>query len=73
MAAIFQDTHTTPEQKIALSKQMQAQVTDENKHTPPPLGFNLDMLVPLAAIVAAIVLVPPILKTLPARTSRATA
>lgn len=73
MAAIFQDSHTTTEQKIALSKQMQAQVTDENKHTPPPLGFNLDMLVPLAAIVAAIVLVPPILKTLPARTSRATA
>lgn len=70
MAAIFQDSRTTPEQKVTLSRQMQAQITEENKHTPPPLGFNLDMLVPLAGIVAAIVLVPPILK---ASTSKATA
>lgn len=62
MARVFADPHTTPEQKLALSRQMAAQIEQENKSTPPPLGFNLDNLLPIAALIAAVVLVPPILK-----------
>ena len=71
--AIFSDPHTTPEQKAALAKSLQGSFDASTRNTPPPLGFDLGMLVPLAAIVAAIVLVPPILKMLPARSERATA
>jgi len=64
MAAIFNDPHTTPDQKLALSKQMTDQVAHEPK---PPLGFDVGALLPLAAIVAVIVLGPQILRMLPQR------
>jgi len=71
MAAIFSDPSMTPDQKVALSRQQQAQMTAEDRASPPPLGFNFNDLLPIVAVIAAIVLVPPILKMLPAR--RATA
>lgn len=71
MVAIYGDPSTTPEQKLALSRQMESQIREENKTPPPGGGFNLDSLVPLAGIVALIVLGPQILRMLPGR--RATA
>lgn len=70
MLAIYQDASTTTEQKLALAKAQQAQVDADNR-TPPPLGFNVGDLVPLAAIVAVIVLGPSILRMLPGRRSAA--
>ena len=64
--AVFSDTHTTPAQKAALANSLQAAFEAQKKATPPPPGFDLGALVPLAAIVAAIVLGPQILRMLPA-------
>lgn len=68
MARLFNDPSTTPEQKIALSKQMQDQISKEPKN---PLGFNVNDLLPLAGVVALIVLGPRILDMVSRR--RATA
>lgn len=67
VAAIFQDPHTTAEQKVALSKQMQEQMKDEDRRNPPLGGFKFDDLIPLAAIVAAVVLGPRILDMIGSR------
>jgi len=62
--AIIGDSSTTPEQKAALLKAFQDEVAAETKAAAAerPGGFDFGMLVPLAAIVAAIVLGPPLLQ-----------
>ncbi len=71
MLAVYSDPSTTPDQKAALGQSMTDQIKAQNKATPPPLGFNFNDLLPIAAVVAVIVLGPQILRMLPSR--RATA
>lgn len=71
VAKIIADPTTTPEQKLALAKGV-AEATDKmNKSLPPPGGFDFGDLVPLAALVAIILLGPRILDMLPKRRAAA--
>jgi len=62
--AIMQDRSTTPEQKLALLQAQTAEVKAEEKAAAKekPAGFDFGALVPLAAIVAVIVLGRPLLE-----------
>lgn len=66
MAALFSDPGTTPDQKLALSRQQQQQMSAEDKAN-PPLGLDLGKLLPIAGIVALIVLGPRILDMIQSR------
>lgn len=64
---LYADNSLTMDQKNAAATALASQAIAEGKSQPPPLGFDFSQLLPLAAIIAAIVLVPPILKMLPKR------
>lgn len=66
LAGIMADTHTTPEQKLALAAQLEAQAKAERQANPPLFDPNA-FVMPLA-LVAAVVLGPQLIAAFRRRT-----
>lgn len=65
LAAVFADTHTTPEQKLALAKQLEAAANAERLANPPLFDPNA-LVLPLL-LVAGIVMGPSVVRALTQR------